>query len=59
VACGLAPTEPTDNVLIAYAARDGTTASEGDGRNSPFTTALLRHIETPELEISFLFQGSR
>lgn len=59
VARGLAPTEPTDNVLIAYAARDGTTASDGDGRNSPFTTALLRYIETPGLEISFLFRRVR
>lgn len=56
---GLAPTEPSDNVLIAYAARDGTTASDGDGRNSPFTAALLRHIETPGLEISFLFRRVR
>ncbi|MHC2620082.1 hypothetical protein ACVIW2_002114 [Bradyrhizobium huanghuaihaiense] len=59
VARGLAPTDPTDNVLIAYAARDGTTASDGDGRNSPFTTALLRHIETSGLEISFLFRRVR
>lgn len=59
VARGLAPTEPTDNVLIAYAARDGTTAGDGNGRNSPFTTALLRHIETPGLEISFLFRRVR
>jgi uncharacterized caspase-like protein len=56
---GLAPTEPTDNVLVAYAARDGTTANDGDGRNSPFTTALLRNIETPGLEISFLFRRVR
>jgi hypothetical protein len=56
---GLAPTEPSDNVLIAYAARDGTTASDGDGRNSPFTASLLRHIETPGLEISFLFRRVR
>jgi hypothetical protein len=56
---GLAPTEPTDNVLIAYAARGGTTAEDGDGRNSPFTSALLRHIETPGLEISFLFRRVR
>jgi hypothetical protein len=56
---GLAPTEPTDNVLVAYAARDGTTANDGDGRNSPFTTALLRNIETPGLEISFLFRNVR
>jgi Caspase domain len=59
VARGLAPTEPTDNVLVAYAARDGTTANDGDGRNSPFTTALLRNIETPGLEISFLFRNVR
>jgi hypothetical protein len=59
VSRGLAPTEPTDNVLVAYAARDGTTASDGDGRNSPFTTALLRNIETPGLEISFLFRRVR
>jgi uncharacterized caspase-like protein len=59
VARGLAPTEPTDNVLVAYAARDGTTASDGDGRNSPFTTALLRYIEAPGLEISFLFRRVR
>ncbi|MGY4300364.1 putative caspase-like protein [Bradyrhizobium sp. i1.4.4] len=59
VARGLAPTEPSDNVLIAYAARDGTTASDGEGRNSPFTTSLLRHIETPGLEISFLFRRVR
>ncbi len=59
VARGLAPTEPSDNVLIAYAARDGTTASDGDGRNSPFTSSLLRHIETPGLEISFLFRRVR
>jgi caspase domain-containing protein len=59
VARGLAPTEPSDNVLIAYAARDGTTASDGEGRNSPFTAALLRNIETPGLEISFLFRNVR
>jgi len=56
---GLAPTEPTDNVLVAYAARDGTTADDGDGRNSPFTAALLHNIETPGLEISFLFRNVR
>ena len=59
VARGLAPTEPADNVLIAYSARDGTTASDGEGQNSPFTTALLHHIETPGLEISFLFRRVR
>jgi len=56
---GLARIEPADNVLIAYAAKDGTTASDGDGRNSPFTAALLHNIETPGLEINFLFRKVR
>ncbi len=56
---GLAPIDPTENVLVAYAARDGTTASDGTGRNSPFTAALLRHLETPGLEVEFLFRNVR
>ncbi len=56
---GLAPIEPSGNVLVAYAARDGTTARDGAGRNSPYTTALLRHIETTGLEIEFLFRNVR
>lgn len=56
---GLAAVEPAENVLVAYAARDGTTASDGTGRNSPYTAALLRHIETPGLEIEYLFRNIR
>ncbi len=59
VSRGLAPTEPTDNVLVAYAAKDGTVASDGDGKNSPFTKALLRHLEAPGLEITFMFRAVR
>jgi len=56
---GLAPVKPTENVLVAYAAQDGTTANDGTGRNSPYTTALLHHIETPGLEVEFLFRNVR
>jgi uncharacterized caspase-like protein len=56
---GFARVEPTGSVLVAFAARDGTTAADGTGRNSPFTTALLRHLETPGLEINFLFRNVR
>jgi hypothetical protein len=56
---GLAPVEPSDNVLVAYAARDGTVAKDGAGRNSPYTQSLLRHIETAGLEIDFLFRNVR
>ena len=58
---GLAPVDPFEfeNVLVVYAARDGTVADDGRGRNSPFTTALLRHLETPGLDIDFLFRNVR
>jgi Caspase domain len=59
VSKGLAPTEPSGNVLIAFAAKDGTVANDGDGRNSPFTAALLKHVETPGLEVTFLFRRVR
>jgi Caspase domain len=56
---GLAPVEPADNVLVAYAARDGSVAADGAGRNSPYTAALLKHIETAGLEVDFLFRNVR
>jgi uncharacterized caspase-like protein len=56
---GLARVEPTSNVLVAYAAKDGTTATDGDGRNSPYTAALLKHLGTRGLEVSFVFRKVR
>lgn len=52
---GLAVVAPGSNTLVAYAAREGTTADDGTGKHSPFTTALLRHLETPGVEIRRLF----
>ena len=41
---GLAKIEPNGpNTLIAYSAKAGSTAEDGDGKNSPFTLALARH----------------
>ena len=57
---GLYRIEPEDNTLVAYAAKDGTTADDGPGRrHSPFTEALLKHIATPGVEIRFLFAHVR
>jgi formylglycine-generating enzyme required for sulfatase activity len=56
---GLARVEPAGSVLVAFAAKEGTTASDGTGRNSPFTAALLRHIEMPGLEVNYLFRNVR
>ena len=36
-------------MMVAYAAKAGTTADDGDGRNSPYTAALLRHLEDGDL----------
>ena len=36
-----------DETLVAYAAAAGTAAADGRGRNSPYTAALLSHLETP------------
>src|ERR1700682_1177472 len=59
VSGGLGRIEPVGNVLVAYAARDGTTALDGDGRNSPFTAARLHNIETPGVEVTFMFRNIR
>src|ERR1700726_2032889 len=47
------PTSP--NTLIAYSAKAGSTALDGDARNSPFTTALARHVTTPGLDVRRAF----
>ncbi len=53
---GLARVEPTStNTLIAYSAKAGSTAQDGDGRNSPFTTALSQHLTTPGLDVRKAF----
>ena len=46
-------------MLVAYAARDGTTADDGDSGRSPFTEALLANLETSGLEINLLFRRVR
>jgi hypothetical protein len=49
---GLAKVEPAaSDTLIAYAAKAGTTAADGDGANSPFTTALINHLLAPGLDL--------
>jgi uncharacterized caspase-like protein len=43
------------NTFIAFAAKEGSTASDGDGAHSPFTTALLKHLTQPGLDIRKAF----
>ena len=51
--------EPPGETLVAYAAKVGTVAQDGEGRNSPFTKALLAHVEQPGLEVGLMFRQMR
>jgi len=53
---GLAKVEPNSpNTLIAYSAKAGSTAQDGDGKNSQFTIALAKHLTTPGLDVRKAF----
>jgi uncharacterized caspase-like protein len=53
---GLARVDPTSpNTLIAYSAKAGSTALDGDANNSPFTLALAKHLTTPGLDVRKAF----
>ena len=56
---GLARVEPTGNTLIAYAAKEGTVALDGEGENSPYATALSSALSQPGLDIGKLFREVR
>src|SRR5262249_80583 len=53
---GLASVEPQRGTLVAFAAKHGQIALDGDAENSPFVSALVRHMQTPGIEINKLFR---
>jgi hypothetical protein len=56
ITSGLGKIEPTSSdTLIAYAAKAGSTAEDGTGQNSPFTTALLNNLAEPGLDVRIAF----
>ncbi|TFV77954.1 caspase family protein [Bradyrhizobium frederickii] len=53
---GLAKVEPTSpNTMIAFAAKAGSTASDGDAKNSPFAAALVERLPMPGLDLRKAF----
>jgi tetratricopeptide (TPR) repeat protein len=56
---GLGNIEPEGATLVAYAAKHGQTAEDGQGGNSPFATALIKQIQTPGQEINLVFRKVR
>lgn len=53
---GLARVEPAvSNTLIAFAAKAGLTALDGNSTNSPYATALVKYIAKPGLDLRRAF----
>ena len=52
IAKGLGRVQTGSGTFIAFATEPDAVAADGTGRNSPFTTALLKHIDQPGQSIS-------
>ncbi len=56
---GFAREESGIGTMIAFATQPGNVALDGDERHSPFTKALIKHIETPGQDIANLMRRVR
>lgn len=52
---GLSKVEAPRGTIVSFSTQSGQTAADGSGRNSPYTTAFLKHIEEPQ-EIGEVFR---
>ena len=52
---GLAKIDAPEGVIISFSTQAGQTADDGSGRNSPYTTAFLKHIDDQD-EIGSVFR---
>lgn len=53
---GLAAVEPVSvNTVIAFAAKAGSFAIDGEGSNSPYAAAILNNLATPGLDLRIAF----
>ena len=49
----------TPDTLVAFAAKAGSTAEDGTGSHSPFTTALLNNLTIPGLDVGLALRRVR
>lgn len=56
---GLATMNAPSGTLIAYSTAPGSTASDGSGNNSLYTSAILENIVRPNIPILQMFQNVR
>jgi tetratricopeptide (TPR) repeat protein len=59
VSRGLASVEPEAGTLVVYAAKDGETALDGEGADSPFALAFVKNLQTPGVEVRRMFDFVR
>ncbi|MET4113793.1 putative caspase-like protein [Bradyrhizobium sp. JR1.5] len=52
---GLSKVEAPRGTIVSFSTQSGQTAADGSGRNSPYTTAFLKHIKEPQ-EIGEVFR---
>ncbi|WP_407118610.1 caspase domain-containing protein [Bradyrhizobium sp. LMG 9283] len=52
---GLSKVEAPRGTIVSFSTQSGQVAADGTGRNSPYTTAFLKHIEEPH-EIGDVFR---
>ena len=53
---GLARIDRAEGIIVAYATAADEVAADGQGRNSPFSAALIKHLQEPGLEIAKMFR---
>lgn len=56
---GLARVDSGSGTFVAFATSPGSTAADGSGANSPFTTAFLREAREPGLAVEQIFRRIR
>lgn len=56
---GLARVDTGVGTLVSFATQPGNVALDGEGRNSPFTQAILKHLPTPGLDVALMMRRVR
>ncbi len=56
---GLSTPDPSQGMLVVYAAEGGKVALDGEGEHSPFTSAVLESLPRPNVEIGLVFRQIR
>jgi tetratricopeptide (TPR) repeat protein len=55
----LAPIQSARGALIAFATEPGGVAADGEGENGLYTSFLLKHLKTPNLDVELMFKRVR